>query len=208
MNNPNTLWLASVRIVLAAQFLCPGAALHGVPSSRRVSEEKADQPAYVPQPFTAGLSGDYRGSEHSEESQQKLYLQETPAGLLFELSAFEPHPKRELSAGHSGTAKKVAEGVFAQEWESEDEEGNPVPAWFYIAIEPSGKVEVRIRGTVARNPPFHTARNLEGTYHKVGPEAKSFDRSSIEAVTLLKPKLHPQPSDTQAPDDFKPDLRS
>ena len=160
-----------VRTVLSAQVLCSGTALNAVPLSRRVVEEKADQAAYVPHPFVKGLSGDYRSSEHSEQYQQKLYLQDTPAGLLFDLFAHEPHPKRELSAEHSGTAKKMVEGVFAQKWESEDEEGHPTTAWFYITIEPTGKVEVSIRGIVARHPPFYTERNLQGTYHKVGPEA-------------------------------------
>lgn len=160
-------------------------------------EEKAAQPAYVPHPFVKGLSGDYRSSEHSEQYQQKLYLQETPAGLLFDLFAHEPHPKRELSAEHSGTARKMAEDVFAQKWESEDEEGRPTTAWFYITVEPTGKVEVSIRGVVARHPPFHTERNLQGTYHKVGPEAVVFDENSQKAVTLL------QHAETLVPDGFQ-----
>ena len=192
-----------VRIFFAAQFLCSGAALNAVPLSRRVGEEKAGQPAYLPHPLVEGLSGDYRSSEDSEQYQQKLYLQETPAGLLFDLLSFEPHPKRALSAEHSGTAKKVAEDLYAQKWESEDEEGNPTPAWFYIAIEPSGKVTVTIRGIVARNPPFHTARNLEGTYHKVGPEAGVFDETSIEAIALLQTKQQPQLSGVPTPDHCK-----
>ena len=186
-----------VRTVLSAQVLCSGTALNAVPLSRRVVEEKADQAAYVPHPFVKGLSGDYRSIEHSEQYQQKLYLQDTPAGLLFDLFAHEPHPKRELSAEHSGTAKKMAEGVFAQKWESEDEEGHPTTAWFYITIEPTGKVEVSIRGIVARHPPFYTERNLQGTYHKVGPEAVVFDENSQKAVTLL------QNAETLTPAGFK-----
>lgn len=195
MNHSRALWKTRARIVLAVQILCSGVALNAVPLSHRTAEGKSDSPAYVPHPFVKGLSGDYRSSQHSEQYQQKLYLQETPAGLLFDLFALEPHPRRVLSAEHEGVAKQVAEGVFVQKWESEDEEGNPTPAWFCIAIDPSGKVDVSIRGIVARHPPFHTARNLEGTYHKVGPEAVTFDDNALKAVALLRHSENPAPDD-------------
>jgi uncharacterized protein YecT (DUF1311 family) len=170
------------------QLQWPSAGLYAVPPSRRAVREQTDQPAYVPHPLVIGLSGDYRGADHSEQNQHKLYLQETPAGLLFDLFAHEPHPTRSLAAERSGIAKKVAEGVFAHQWESEDEDGKPVPAWFYIVMDASGKVDVSIRGTVARNPPFYTERDLEGTYYKVGPEAEMFDEAAIQAVACLQAK--------------------
>ena len=88
------------------------------------------------------MSGDYRGSEHQGRAEQKLYLQQTPAGLLFDLDAFESHPKRILQAEHKGIAKNVAEHLFVEEWQSEDHDGNPAPALFCIAIHSSGEVEV------------------------------------------------------------------
>ena len=172
-------------LTLVTLFLWLRVLLPAVPPSVLVARERANQQPYTPRPFVPGLSGDYRSTQHSEQSQQKLYLQETPAGLLFDLYAHEPHPKRDLTARHSGNARKVAEGVFAAEWASESEDGEPTPAWFYITVEPSGKVEVTIRGTVARNPPFHTERNLEGTYQKVGPEAEDLNEVGVTAVEIL-----------------------
>ena len=174
---PSPLPLISSILALAALLSWPGAAS----CAADASSPPADS---LPHPIVAGVSGDYRGSEHQGRSEQKLYLQETPAGLLFDLDAFEWHPKRILAAEHSGIARRVAERLFVEEWQSEDDDGNPAPALFCIMINPSGEVEVSIRGTVARHPPFYTERNLEGVYRKVGPEAEIFDEAGPSNSTI------------------------
>ena len=179
MKPPSALLRISRILALAAQLLGPCAASRAADASSPPADS-------LPHPIVAGVSGDYRGSEHQGRSEQKLYLQETPAGLLFDLDAFEWHPKRILAAEHSGIARRVAERLFVEEWQSEDDDGNPAPALFCIMINPSGEVEVSIRGTVARHPPFYTERNLEGVYRKVGPEAEIFDEAGRKAVALLR----------------------
>ncbi len=191
---PSALPQISRILALSAQFLWPCAAL-------RTADSRSKPADSAPHPIVAGVSGDYRGSEHQGRAEQKLYLQQTPAGLLFDLDAFESHPKRILQAEHKGIAKKVAEHLFVEEWQSEDHDGNPAPALFCIAIHSSGEVEVSIRGTVARNPPFYTERNLEGTYRKVGPEAEIFDEPAHEAVALLRSTGHPPKPEPPSRDD-------
>jgi uncharacterized protein YecT (DUF1311 family) len=167
----------------------------------RAADPRSKPADSAPHPIVAGVSGDYRGSEHQGRAEQKLYLQETPAGLLFDLDAFESHPTRILAAEHKGIARRVAERLFVEQWQSEDDDGNPASALFCIAINPSGEVEVSIRGIVARHPPFYTERNLEGVYRKVGPEAEIFDERAREAVALLRSTGHPPKPEPPSRDD-------